>query len=222
MEIGIIIDIIILIIIGLSTWLGYKKGLTKSMLKIFNFIIALVVSIVLFKPASMLVMQTTQIDETLQSAIVSNLSGENNNKNSEGNIEENNLPSIFSNYISEEIKNASNDIKDNLIKNAAEQITSTIINIAVLIILYILARIILVFVKVIADLVTKLPVVKQCDKLGGTIYGALRAILILIVIFTIISLLGPIIKDTGIIDIINSSIIGSILYNNNILFNIIF
>ena len=58
--------------------------------------------------------------------------------------------------------------------------------------------------------------------LDGALYGLLRAVVILIIVFTIISLIAPIIESSGVIDIINDSIIGGFLYNNNILFNIIF
>ena len=66
---GLIIDAIIVLIIIISSFLGYKKGLTKSFLKIFTFIIALVISFVLFKPISNIIINNTDIDENLQKAI---------------------------------------------------------------------------------------------------------------------------------------------------------
>lgn len=222
---GIIIDIIIVLIIALSAFLGYKKGLTKSFLKIFSFLIALVISIVLFKPLSNIVINNTQIDENLKNSIVSKF-----NQNSEEDVEEesknseneNNMPAIFNEYIEKEINKATNEAKQIIIEESAKQIAVVIINIGVVIIVFILSRIILIFVKGLANLITKMPIIKQCDELGGLIYGILRAALILLIVFTIMSLLAPVIENFGIITMVNSSVIGRILYNNNILFSIIF
>lgn len=216
---GLIIDAIIVLIIILSSFLGYKKGLTKSFLKIFTFIIALVISFVLFKPISNIIINNTDIDENLQKAIEEKFNQSEENKQVE---QKNDMPTIFNNFISEKINDATAEAKDVIVKEASKQIAITIINVGVVILVYIISQIVLIFIKGITDLVTKLPVIKQCDKLGGVIYGLLRAAIILIIIFTIISLIAPIINSTVLLDMINDSIIGSKLYNNNIIFNIIF
>lgn len=71
---GIIIDLLIIAIVGLSIWMGYKKGLTKSLLKIFNFFIALIISIILFNPISDIVINNTEVDEVIQDSIISKFS----------------------------------------------------------------------------------------------------------------------------------------------------
>ena len=219
---GLIIDAIIVLIIIISSFLGYKKGLTKSFLKIFTFIIALVISFVLFKPISNIIINNTDIDENLQKAIEEKFNQSEENKQVEQkndeNSEKNDMPTIFNNFISEKINDATAEAKDVIVKEASKQIAITIINVGVVILVYIISQIVLIFIKGITDLVTKLPVIKQCDKLGGVIYGLLRAAIIL----TIISLIAPIINSTVLLDMINDSIIGSKLYNNNIIFNIIF
>ena len=223
---GLIIDAIIVLIIIISSFLGYKKGLTKSFLKIFTFIIALVISFVLFKPISNIIINNTDIDENLQKAIEEKFNQSEENKQVEQkndeNSEKNDMPTIFNNFISEKINDATAEATDVIVKEASKQIAITIINVGVVILVYIISQIVLIFIKGITDLVTKLPVIKQCDKLGGVIYGLLRAAIILIIIFTIISLIAPIINSTVLLDMINDSIIGSKLYNNNIIFNIIF
>ena len=201
---GLIIDAIIVLIIIISSFLGYKKGLTKSFLKIFTFIIALVISFVLFKPISNIIINNTDIDENLQKAIEEKFNQSEENKQVEQkndeNSEKNDMPTIFNNFISEKINDATAEAKDVIVKEASKQIAITIINVGVVILVYIISQIVLIFIKGITDLVTKLPVI----------------------IFTIISLIAPIINSTVLLDMINDSIIGSKLYNNNIIFNIIF
>ena len=180
----------------------------------------------LFKPISNVIINNTDIDENLQKAIEEKFNQSEENKQVEQkndeNSEKNDMPTIFNNFISEKINDATAEAKDVIVKEASKQIAITIINVGVVILVYIISQIVLIFIKGITDLVTKLPVIKQCDKLGGVIYGLLRAAIILIIIFTIISLIAPIINSTVLLDMINDSIIGSKLYNNNIIFNIIF
>jgi len=48
----IIFDLIIIAIIGLATFIGYKQGLVKAAIKILSFFIAIIVALVLYKPIS--------------------------------------------------------------------------------------------------------------------------------------------------------------------------
>ena len=71
------------------------------------------------------------------------------------------------------------------------------------------------------SLIAKLPVIKQFDKLGGVIYGILEGIIIIYLTLAIISFIAPIIGE-NIITAIDESMVGSMLYNNNLLLKIIF
>lgn len=73
------------------------------------------------------------------------------------------------------------------------------------------------FVKLISNLITKLPVIKQFDELGGGIYGTVRAGVTILIIFTIVSAISPIIPDSGIIKVINESHIAKFIYENNVI-----
>lgn len=222
MGIGLIIDIIIVAIVALSTFIGYKVGLTKSLLKIFSFVIAVIVAVVLFKPVSAIVIDNTQIDENIQNSIVSMF--ENHEKEEENKEEDkqDNMPAVFYEYIEKTVKDATNDAKDQIVKDASRQIAISIINVGVIIALFIAASIIVLVIGLLTNTVSKLPVIKECNEIGGAVFGFLRACVIILVVFTIITLLAPSIEGLGIMDMIRTSIIGNFLYNNNLLFNIIF
>lgn len=215
---SIIIDLIIVGILGISIFFGYKKGLTKCIIKILSFIIAVVVAAILFKPVSNFVIEKTQIDDKIKEAVV-NLVGDDVQDN--GKVkEDSNLPEAMVNYINETVETAIEEAKDNVVNIAAEGIATTTINVSVAILLFIIVRIALIFVSALSKIITDLPIIKQFDKTGGIIYGALKALIIICVAFAIISLISPMIEQTGIIVAINKSFIGSLLYNNNILLNI--
>lgn len=215
-----IIDLIIVAIIAISVFLGYKRGLTGSILKILSFVIAVIIAIILFKPVSNFVINNTLIDEKIEEAIVSTVADD---VNEEGKVEEDtNLPQSIVDYINESVENAADDVKKTVVEQTAKDISITIINAAVAIILFIVARILLIFVKAITNLITELPIIKQVDKIGGIIYGLVAALVIIFIILAIISFISPLIENTGLLAMINKSVLGSVLYNNNLLLTIIF
>ena len=67
---GIIIDIVIVALIALSVFLGYKKGLVTLAIGLCSFIIALVLTLILYKPITNLVINTTTIDDTIENSIL--------------------------------------------------------------------------------------------------------------------------------------------------------
>ena len=66
---SIIIDIVIVAIIALCIFFGYKRGLTGSLLKILSFVLAIVIAFILFKPVSNLVINHTNCDDYLKEYI---------------------------------------------------------------------------------------------------------------------------------------------------------
>ena len=215
-----IVDLIIILIFAIFIFLGYKRGLTGSILKILSFIIALVISFILFKPVSNFIINNTLIDEKIEESIVKIVEKD---ADEEGKIEEENtdLPQSMVNYINKSVQNAANEAKKTVVENAAKDITIAIVNIGSAIIVFIIARIVLFFIKQLAEFITELPIIKQIDKTGGIIYGIFESLLIIFIIFAIFTLISPLIEGSGILTIINKSVIGGFLYNNNLLLKII-
>lgn len=216
---SIIIDLIILAIILLCVILGYKKGLTKCIIKILSFVIALAVAFVLFKPISTLIIKNTTIDDNIRNSIINLVQDdiEENGKISE----KTNLPKSMVEHINESIQNSVNETKMTVVNTVATEISTGVVNVCVAIGLFIIARIALIFVSALSSIITDLPLIKQFDKAGGLIYGLVKSLLIIFIIFAVISFISPMIESSGIIEAINKSIVGSVLYNNNLLLKII-
>lgn len=195
-----IIDLCILIIIALSTFIGFKKGFIKVAFRLISFILALIIALVLYNPVSNFINNYTPIPNKIESKIESRISSSNKE-------ETNNL---VANYY-KNIRNISTTV-------IAKNITNSIVNISSILIVFLLSRLLLMFLRISTDLIAKLPLIKQFNHIGGFIYGLLAGFFIIYLIFTIITLLAPIIDLNNIIKPINSSIIANIMYNNNILF----
>ena len=218
----IIVDLIILAVLLICIGLGYKRGLTGCLLKIISFVLAIVIACILFKPVANIIINNTQIDDDLEKSIkniiVKPEDGNETKEEIENNTETINdnttMPTVVEKYINETMENTSDDIR--------EKVAITIINAGTWIILFIIAKILLVVLKIISNWITKLPIIKQFDKLGGIIYGLAEALIIIYFVMAIISFISPMIPDSTIILSIKKSFLGSFMYNSNLLLKIIF
>ena len=195
---GIVVDLIIVAIILLSTFLAYKKGLIMLAIQLLAVIISIVITVVLYKPISNLIINVTSIDETIQNSILEEANDIMTNKEEK------------SNQIVETIQN-------NMLPETARTIAINIIQGAVILILFVISRIVLKFVSGLANLVSKLPIINQFNRLGGSIYGLLRGVLIIYVLLLIVNLSGRISPQNTVYTTVEESYIGKAMNENNIL-----
>ncbi len=195
---SIVVDIIIVAIILLSTFLAYRKGLITLAIQLVAFVIAIVLTLLLYKPVSNVIINVTGIDETIQNAILEEANDIMTNEK-EG-----------ANQVVETIQN-------NMLPETARTISINIIEGAVILILYIIIRIALKFVTALANLVSKLPILNQLNQLGGIIYGILRGILIVYIVLLLVNLSGEIEPQNQVYTAVEESYIGKIMNENNIL-----
>lgn len=196
-----LIDIIIIALIALTTFIGYKKGLIKVAFNLISFILAILIAIVLYKPVSSFIINYTPIDDKIEETITNQIANSDNIEKESHNFIEN--------YYSD-IKNASTSV-------IAKNISQMVINIACMIIVFIVSRIVLLFFKFSGDLIAKLPLIKQCNSVGGFLYGLLKGFIIVYILLALIAIASPLVEMEQLMKMINSSIIGNIMYNNNII-----
>jgi len=212
---GIILDISILLIMTISIFLGYKKGLVKVAVKLCAFLIAVIVTFMFYKPVSNLIIENTQVDQKIKSIIIEKGTKELNESNKD---EQSNFIESMQQYVDNTVTQTQNEI----VENTAEQVAIKLINIAVIIGLFIVTRVLLIVLVLISDLITNIPIIKQFNKLGGIIYGTIRGLLLIYVILSIVFLIVSVTANNGMLEVINSSFITNFMYKNNLLLNIIF
>lgn len=142
-----ILDLIIVLLILLFTFLGYRKGLVKTAIGILSFFIALIVSIILYKTVGNMIINNTEIDEKIQDVIISKITVEDLEEKYEM------LPASLI------------EAGENTVNDLAKTLSQKIIYIVSFIILFIVLKIALIFAKFLAGIITKIPVIKQFDKL---------------------------------------------------------
>lgn len=211
---GIVLDLILLASLALSIFFGYKKGLIGVAFNLCAFLVALIVTWILYNPVTNIVINNTEIDDGIKNAIIE----KGVIKQDEKNQEENKVNEYIGQYITTPITDATN----NVVEETAKVISEKIVAIGVAIVLFIVVRIALILLKFVAEAIAKLPIIKQCNKAGGLVYGAIRGMFVIYTFLAILFLVMSVNNSGTIANMINSSIISKGLYENNLILNIIF
>ena len=169
---GIIIDIVLIAIIILSAFLGYKKGLVKLGAKLVAGIIAIILTLIVYKPVSNFVIAHTSIDEKIEEAIVENTNSYLNNEDNKDNV-------------------VINHVGNEMLPGESRKIAEGAVYAITALVLFLIVKIILSIVISLMDFITNLPILKQFNEVGGIIYGGIRGI---IIVFICILLMGVITK----------------------------
>ena len=212
---GIILDLVILGIILLNIFICYKKGLVKLAVGLVAVLVSIILALLLYKPVSNLIIEKTEIDNKIENAIIGNFTTKQDN---EVEVDD----SGFMKYIEQYVDDTVNKTKNEIVTEAAGTIAVKVINIGVIILIFVVARLILILLTFITDLITELPIIKQFNEIGGVLYGVVKALLIIYVILAIAFFLVYVTGNVTISEAISSSYITKFFYNNNILLNIIF
>lgn len=209
---GIFLDIVVVAILALNIILGYKKGLINVVFNIVAFLLAIVITLVLYKPVSNIIIQNTNIHENIKEMILKRSQG---TEPKEENIENNDI----NKYIENSINNMTNEAKTAAREVVAENFATKAVQVITGIVLFILTRAILILLRFVTQTIAKLPIIKQFNTLGGIIYGIMKGLIIIYVLLTIMYLIVSIKGNGNIALAIDSSCITKFLYDNNIIVN---
>ena len=222
---GILVDLVIISIIISNTFWGYRKGLVSVVFKIITFVVSLLIVFVLYKPVSQAIINSTELDEKLAIALEENLTGltiaEGANDVftvSETNSVSQGMVNLIESFVSEALEASVSDP----VGYVANKLAVFMIQTGTFILLFILSRFLLLFVRFAAELIANLTIIKMFNKSGGLIYGVVKGFFVVYLILAVFSLISPIIYEFGIIQAIEDSSLGSNMYNNNLILNIFF
>lgn len=223
---GIVVDLVIVLIIGLCIFTGYRKGLAKCLLKLVTTIIALFIAVALFRPFTDFVVKNTIIDENIQLSLekVMNNGIEERKDENDTNLvkEDSGVPKPIAEYLNNNFKNSVNQTREDAVISVARGAALLIVNIACFILIYIIVKIVLKILSILIDIVSKLPVIRQFNEVGGLIYGLIQGVFIILLVMTAVAIFTPLTGAYEVANIINQSHVGAFFYNNNIILNIIF
>ena len=213
---GIFLDIILVLIILVNVYICYEKGLVKLAVGLIAVIASIILAVILYKPVSNMVIENTEIDEKIENTIIENFTTDENSENKEA--EDNG----FMKYIEKYVDDTINKTKNEIVVEAAGTIAVKVINIGVILGIFIIARIVLILLTFITDIITELPILKQFNAVGGLLYGVIKSLLIIYAILAIAFFIVYVTGNTTIAEAISSSFVTKFFYNNNLLLTILF
>ncbi len=153
-----IADIIIIAIMLLCIFLGYMRGLAKVAIKIIGFVASLVIALVLYTPISNYIINNTDIVNNLQTSIQGKIYSGNQEEEKEN--KEENVAEFLQNYI--------DDYTEGIKASGAEYIASSIaittVRVGTWIGLFIVARAFMIILRLFSNIIEKIPVIKQFNK----------------------------------------------------------
>ena len=201
---GIVIDIILVLIVALSAFLGYKKGLVELGAKLFAGIIAIVITLIIYKPVGNIVIKNTSIDEKIENTILEKTT----------NVIDENSKISDNKYIQDASDNAVSQVKEEVIPEQARNIAVNVVYVATALILFIVSKIVLSIVISLANAVASLPILKQFNEIGGLLYGLVRGVIISFVLILVIGTIAKLNPNGSLSKNVESTYLLKEVYNN--------
>ena len=201
---GIVIDIILVLIVALSAFLGYKKGLVELGAKLFAGIIAIVITLIIYKPVGNIVIKNTSIDEKIENTILEKTT----------NVIDENSKISDNKYIQDASDNAVSQVKEEVLPEQARNIAVNVVYGATALILFIVSKIVLSIVISLANAVASLPILKQFNEIGGFLYGLVRGAIISLVLILVIGTIAKLNPNGSLSKNVESTYLLKEVYNN--------
>lgn len=217
---------IVLIILVISAYRGMKAGLIKTVFSIFSMIIALVLTLWLSPMISKMVQSNDAIfdyfTQKVEKAIPTEEIGTkiSDQMNFIDNLP---LPASLKTTI---IENNNTDTYvalavDNFSSYISHSIAAIIINAITFVVTYLIISILLRVICMVLDIISKLPILHQINKLSGLFVGIIHGMILVWILFVLLTALTSTEIGQKAFAMINESAFLSYIYNNNIILNFI-
>ncbi|MDD3303444.1 MAG: CvpA family protein [Clostridia bacterium] len=210
-----IIDIILIALIALGIFFGYKKGMVGILIGVAALILSLVLAFMLQGPVANYLYTTpigSGIESNVSKLVNDTVHADENNSQGTTTKEDNNF---FNKVIQEASKT------DDVVKEASKNFTLFILKGITFVGIFILVRIICYILQMILNVVFDLPILHSVNKLGGVVLSVITTLIKLWIVLAIIQLLSSVVAMDSVTNIINQSYVTKILYENNILINML-
>jgi len=184
-------DLILILFVAIFAFVGSKKGLVKTLFGIASTFISIVLSMVLYKPISDLI-YASSLGDTIRAFVTE--------------------------YTAEKIPGVAQQF---LLDKAVETGTYAVSNAIGFLVTVIAVKIIIAIVSNVLNILTKLPVLKQANKILGTAAGILGGILISYIVIGIVASLNTGGNIAVMKESIENSLIAITLYENNMIADVL-
>lgn len=213
------IDLILLILMAISTYFGYKKGFLKTITGVISIVLSLVLAVALY-PQMESFIKTTPVYESVYKNVEEHIAPPDteSNKISDYGAGTLNLPRNFLKQMQEEATNTQENIADTIAVTTA----NSAVKIVSMLLVFLLARLLIFVIVTIAGLIKKLPLIGWSDRLLGILFGFIRGFLLVYLLLAIITVSAQFNSDNFAAKAVKQSEFAKIMYNNNVFLDFIY
>ncbi len=205
-----IADVVIIVFLIVCVYFYYNKGLVRTFLGFFTTLISTVLSWLL-SPVLVNILRNTSMFESIKNYVGNTLQSL-NGTTAEELVKDLNLPEFLQTNIIESVSGNMNPVN-----YISEYITMVIINIAAMIIVFLILFVILKILGNTLNIMSRLPVLKTANKIGGGVLGLAQGILVIWIALAVLTMLYGKPMFSGINEAVSNSVIASKFYDSNIL-----
>lgn len=225
-------DYIVIAFIAVFALVGFAKGFVMTIFKVASFFICIFASIK-FYPVLADMLEKTPVYAGIKNSIMKTLllrgqeaaastAAVSGAAGADAVINPLPLPGFFKQSLLEKLPSPSELIDIQGITNAiGDELTKMVIAVISLIALYIILRVVLSFAGLILKGVSKLPVFKQIDKMGGFIIGAIQGFLAVFIVCAVLVLFNANQNFAPVFAALDGSMFAGWFYENNFIINAI-
>ena len=207
------IDLLIVILMIISVYFGYKKGFLKTIMGVMSIVISIVIAISLYQPVEQYI-RKTKVYEYVYDNVVSNLETpeEETNQISEYGAGKLNLPRNFLKSMQKE----ANGARENITGMIATFAAGAAIKIISMLLVFLVARLLLLGILALIGIIKKMPLIGWSDRMLGILFGFVRGILIIYLLLAVITVSTGVKPDNFAALAVKQSEFAKIMYNNNV------
>lgn len=214
-----IMDVIVLAIAGLSVFFGFKRGFLRTVTGFASVVLSLVIATTLHPYVAEYMQETSLYDMIYDStAAVIQIPEEESGRLSDYGTYKLNLPREFTDDMQEQIDTAAETVADSVAKTVAD----AAINIISMLLVFLAARLILHLITLIAGVVHKLPIIGFGDSLLGALFGLLRGMLLIYILFVFVTFTASVTPDNELVQAVKQSEFAKVMYHHNVLLDFVY
>lgn len=197
----ILLDIMILLVIGIGIWRGYKHGLVRTLIRLVGCILALVIAALLSRPVAEGIFDTF-LQENIEATVAESVSAT-AGKTVEEHIAAalDVLPESVQNVLDNAgwVERAAEGVDDSMddaeaalaasiVQNMVRPVAVALISMLALLVLFVLLMIAVSLLSKVIGALFNIPVIKQINGVLGAVIGLLEGVLIAIVITALLQI----------------------------------
>ena len=227
-------DYIVIGLIFVFAAVGLKKGIVMSLFRVLSFFVSIYVSI-RFSPVLAGILEKTPLYTWIKDFVIKKLltmgaetsasstSPLTGTAGAEAMIGSLALPGFLKKSMAGNLPGASSLIDmQGIIDAVGNEFTRMIMSVISLIALYLILNAVLAFAGIVLKGISKLPLLRQVDKLGGFVFGAVQGFLAVYILCAVLVLFNTSPQFAGVFKNLNESLFAGYFYENNFIMNRLF